>query len=91
MGNNEPLKFSGWNSEDTFFWIKSYVVCSEVVEREAKIVHQCFDVLCLDDHVIHVCFDCFADLFFQSSLNHTLVGSPSVFEPKGCSVEAEGP
>ena len=66
-----------------------YVVCSEVIEGEAKIVHQCFDALHLDEHVVHVCFDYFADLFFQASLNHTLVGSPSVFKPEGHNVKAE--
>ena len=89
MGNNGPQQFSGWDPEDTFFWIKPYVVCSEVIKGEAKIVHQCFDVLRLDDHVVYVCFDCFADLFFQACLDHTLVGSPGIFESERHSIEAE--
>ena len=90
MGNNAPKQLSGRNSEDTFFRIKPFVVCSKVVEGEAEIIYQCLDRFCLDEHVVHVCFDCLADLFFQASLDHTLVSSPSIFGPEGHSVEAEG-
>ena len=49
------------------------------------------DVFGFDYHIIYICLDCFTDLFGETSLDHALVRSPSVFSPKRIVLKQNGP
>ena len=43
-----------------------------------------------NEHIVYVCLHCFADLLFQTCLNHALICCAGVFEPEGHCVKIEG-
>jgi hypothetical protein len=82
MADDEAKQFSQRYAEDALVRVELPLVLPQRCESLFKIDDECVGVSGLGDHVVNISLDIFVELFLETLLDSSLVGSVGVLQPE---------